>query len=147
MDWRLSWLEAELTTNYVYIRKLVKICDQLLGPCRPSNCPALAGNMEPCSMSCHSLWKIDAKKYLQYTSMQYRYHWLMSFFVTSANIRWHLPFFWKKFNSNRFENHLHSIQSWRGSVMVMRQPGAPAAWPSCVTSVWQWHMSGSRIWK
>ena len=48
MDWKLSWQEAELTTNYAYIRKLVKICVQLLGPCRVSNFSALAGNMEPC---------------------------------------------------------------------------------------------------
>ena len=43
------------TTNYAYITKLVKICDQLLGTCRPSNLSAVAGNMEPCSMSCHGL--------------------------------------------------------------------------------------------
>ena len=33
------------TTNYAYIRKLVKICDQLLGPCRPSNLSALVSGL------------------------------------------------------------------------------------------------------
>ena len=79
-------LEAELTTNYAYIRKLVKICDQLLVLCRLSNLSALAGNIEPCSTSCLVLSPPPPTATTDICCFSER----------------------KKCNLNQYESHLHS---------------------------------------
>ena len=125
VDWRLSWLEAELTTNYACIRKLVKICDQFLGPCRLSNLSALAGNME---LVPHLVWSC------------YHYSRLPPPPPTSA------VFLKKSVIWIDSKVVFIVIQSWRGSVMVMREPRVLTARPSCVTLLQWWCVSGGIIW-
>ena len=68
------------TTNYAYITKLVKICDQLLGPCRPSNMSSPSG---------------------QYGTLFHVLSWY-------CHLCRNPQFFWKEWNSNRLESRLHS---------------------------------------
>ena len=117
MDWKLSWLEAELTTNYAYIRKLVKICVQLLGPCRLSNFSAIADNMELCSMSCLVL------------SPQ-----LPTTTTASADIRY---FFWRKKSVNQIDLKVVFLAYSRDKVQWLSwdsresQPPSPHVWSQC----------------
>ena len=69
------------TTNYAYITKLVKICDQLLGPCRPSNLSSPSG---------------------QYGTLFHVLSW-------SCHLCRHLLFFLKECNLNQFKRCVHIV--------------------------------------